>query len=147
MSDADQPTLEYFLETVNPGVPAGTMIAEICGRPLTGPPVTAATVTTPVISVPAVRDEGFRAVDHPLPALADGPSLDRAGVRTPARLGEPEGGEELPAAQRGEPALFLLLGAETVDAASSRAPTPAASVIATDESTRASSSMARQSAI
>ena len=37
---------------LNPGVPAGTMMAEIRRRPLTGCPVTAATVTRPVISVP-----------------------------------------------------------------------------------------------
>src|SRR5271170_7720494 len=52
VSDDDQPTFEYFFVTLSPGVPAGTMMAEICLRPLTGSPVTAATVTTPVTLVP-----------------------------------------------------------------------------------------------
>ena len=32
VSDAHQPTFEYFGATVNPAVPAGTTIAEISGR-------------------------------------------------------------------------------------------------------------------
>ena len=47
MSDADQPTFEYFLDTGTRGVPAGTIIAEIRRRPSTGSPVTAGTVTSP----------------------------------------------------------------------------------------------------
>ena len=52
MSEAFQPTLEYFFDTVKPGVPLGTMIAEISLRPSSRVPVTAVTVTRPVMSVP-----------------------------------------------------------------------------------------------
>ncbi len=33
VSEASQPTFEYFFDTVKPGVPAGTMMAEISLRP------------------------------------------------------------------------------------------------------------------
>ena len=52
MSEAFQPTLEYCVATVKPGVPDGTMIVEISGLPSCLRPVTAATVTRPVMSVP-----------------------------------------------------------------------------------------------
>jgi hypothetical protein len=52
VSEAHQPTLEYFFDTVKPGVPDGTMIDEISLRPSGVVPVTAATVTRPVMSVP-----------------------------------------------------------------------------------------------
>ena len=51
MSEAAHPTLEYFSDTVRPGVPAGTMIAEISLRPSRSP-VTAVTVIRSVIVVP-----------------------------------------------------------------------------------------------
>ncbi len=39
VSEADQPTLEYFLETVNPGVPDGTRIVVISGETRPAPSV------------------------------------------------------------------------------------------------------------
>ena len=59
MSDASQPTFEYFLETDIPGVPAGTTNAEISRRRPSGSPVTAATVTRLVMSVPALVMNAF----------------------------------------------------------------------------------------
>ena len=47
MSEALQPTLEYFGATRKPGVPAGTRMAEISRSP-----VSAVTVTRAVMSVP-----------------------------------------------------------------------------------------------
>jgi hypothetical protein len=52
VSEAAQPTLEYFAATVKPGVPAGTMIAEISLPPSGSCPVTAVIVTNAVTSVP-----------------------------------------------------------------------------------------------
>ena len=53
MSEAFQPTFEYLFETVSPGVPDGTRIAEISRRPPCAP-VSAVTVTSEVMSVPAL---------------------------------------------------------------------------------------------
>src|SRR5205807_850451 len=64
---------------------------------------------------PAVRDEGLRTVDDPLAALEAGRGLRLAGVVAAARLGEPERTEDLAAAHRDEPPLFLFLGAVAVD--------------------------------
>src|SRR5689334_23689974 len=52
VSEAHQPTFEYDGWTVKPGVPDGTMIAEISFEPSGLVPVTAVTVTRIVISVP-----------------------------------------------------------------------------------------------
>ena len=115
MSDDDQPTLEYFFETLSPGVPAGTMMAEICVRPLTGSPVTAATVTTPVMLVPEFVMKAL------VPLITQSPPSRRAVVRTapasepPPGSVNPKAARSSPAAQAGQPALFLLLGPETVE--------------------------------
>ena len=127
VSEAHQPTLEYSRPTVKPGVPAGTMMAEISGlsptaRPPARPPVRASTVTSEVMAVPAVGDEGLRSVDDPLPTRLPIPFTSRAVVRMPpgmsdpaAGLGQPERGQPLARAQLGQPPLPLLLGAEPVD--------------------------------
>ena len=52
VSEACQPSLSYAGSAVNPGVPAGTMMALISGRSSPPPPVRAVTVTTLVISEP-----------------------------------------------------------------------------------------------
>src|SRR5215218_2445648 len=52
VSEAFQPTFEYRWPTVNPGVPDGTRIAEICFLPSGFVAVTAVTVTSAVRSVP-----------------------------------------------------------------------------------------------
>src|SRR6516162_5768433 len=59
VSEAHQPTFEYFAETVNPGVPDGTRIVEISGLPSSRVPVTAATATNPVIDVPELVMNDF----------------------------------------------------------------------------------------
>ena len=57
MSEACQPSLSYAASTVNPSVPAGTMIVEISGFSAVEPvetrwPVRAVTVTSEVMSEP-----------------------------------------------------------------------------------------------
>src|SRR3712207_6225806 len=52
VSEAFQPTFEYRLPTLNPGVPDGMAIAEISLPPSGRVPVTAVTVTSSVRSVP-----------------------------------------------------------------------------------------------
>lgn len=74
MSDASHPTFEYFLDTVNPGVPDGTMMAEISGRPLSPRPVTAVTVTSPVMSVPELVMKAL------VPSMTHSPPSRRAVV-------------------------------------------------------------------
>src|SRR4029079_18647150 len=59
VSEAFQPTLEYFFDAVKPGVPAGTMIEEISFLPSAVVPVTAVTVTRPVMSVPEFVMKAF----------------------------------------------------------------------------------------
>ena len=87
VSDAFQPTFEYFGATVSPGVPDGTTIAEISLRPSAPVPVTAVTVTNDVMSVPELVMNALGAVDHPLVAVADGgrPRRRRRPTRRPAR--------------------------------------------------------------
>src|SRR5205823_4470642 len=62
-----------------------------------------------------VRDEGLRAVDHPLVSVENraGPWVTRVGAA--ARLGEAERGERLAGAQLRKPLLLLLRGAEPED--------------------------------
>ena len=52
MSDACQPSLSYAASATNPGVPVGTMIVEISGRPSAFSPVRAVTVTNEVMLEP-----------------------------------------------------------------------------------------------
>ena len=98
MSEAFQPTLEYFGATVKPGVPAGTMIEEISFAP----------------SVPGagdrgdgdqrgdvgagVGDERLGAVDHPLVAVEHARVVGVPPASEPrAGLGQPERAERLAA--------------------------------------------------
>ena len=106
MSDAAQPTLEYFSETVRPGVPAGTTIAEISLRPPRSP-VTAVTVMRSVIAVPELVMKLFA------PLITHSPPSSRAVVRVapasepPAGLGEPECAERLSRGEPGKPTRLL----------------------------------------
>ena len=61
VSDACHPIFRYEGSTVNPGVPAGTMIAVISRAA----PVRAVTVTSAVIGVPEFVMNAFDAVDAP----------------------------------------------------------------------------------
>ena len=91
MSDAGQPTFEYFGATVKPGVPAGTMMAEISGRPPSARPVTAVTVTSPVMSVPELVMNAL------VPLITHSPPSSRAVVRV-APASEPPPGSVRPKA-------------------------------------------------
>ena len=144
MSDDAQPTLEYFSETVSPGVPAGTMIAEISLRPPCTP-VTAVTVMRSVIAVPELVMKLFA------PLITHSPPSRRAVVAV-APASEPPPGSvrpnapsPAPAASRGsQRVLCSAVPKRAIGMAPSE--TAASSVIATDESTRASSSSATHSA-
>jgi hypothetical protein len=99
VSDADQPTLEYFLDTRRPGVPAGMMIAEISRRPATSrPPVIAVTVISDVISVPELV---MNALD---PLITHSSPSSRAVVRV-APASEPPPGSVRPNAPSFSPAV------------------------------------------
>ena len=146
MSEAFQPTFEYWAATVKPGVPDGTMIAEISGGRPAARPVTAVTVTRPVMSVPEL------VMKHLVPLITHSSPSRTAVVRVPpgvgaaAGLGEAERAEDLADAQARQP---LLASARSVPKrwiGIAPSETPASSVIATEESTRASSSSARHSA-
>ena len=147
MSEAFQPTLEYFFDTVKPGVPDGTMIDEISLRPSSSTPVTAVTVTRPVMSVPELVMKAL----VPLMTHSEPSSDSRAVVRV-APASEPPPGSVSPKAPSTWP--LHSLGSHCAFCSSvpkrkiGMAPsdTPASRVIATDESTRASSSSTRQSA-
>ena len=148
MSEAFQPTLEYFFETVNPGVPDGTMIAEISFLPSSVVPVTAVTVTRPVMSVPElVMNALVPLMTHSLPS-----SDSRAVVVVPpasepgAGLGQPERAEHRARSTAAAATRASAPRCRTGRSASRRARPPASSVMATDESTRASSSSAMQRA-
>ncbi len=143
MSDAFQPTFEYGAATVKPGVPDGTMIDEIRGRPSGLRPVTAVTVTRPVMSVPEL------VMKHLVPLTTHSfvASSRRAVVRVaPASL--PPSGSVRPNAPRISPEQSRGSHCRFCSSVPKRctgiAPseTPASRVIATDESTRASSSRA-----
>ena len=90
MSEAHQPTFEYFAETVNPGVPDGTRIVEISGLPSSRVPVTAATATTPVIDVPEL------VMNTLLPSITQSPPSSRARVRIAPATSEPPPGSVRP---------------------------------------------------
>ena len=145
MSDAAQPTLEYFSETVSPGVPAGTMIAEISLRPSRSP-VTAVTVMRSVIAVPELVMKLFA------PLITHSPPSRRAvvrggsGVGATAGLGEPECAERLPRRRAGGASASSAPRVPKRAIGMAPSETAASRVIATDESTRASSSSATQSA-
>ncbi len=99
MSDAHQPPFEYSGATVNPGVPDGTMIAEISrlapGPPW--PPVIASTVTSDVIEVPELVIKAFD------PSMTHCPSSSRAVVRMPPAMSEPPPGSVSPNAASRSP--------------------------------------------
>jgi hypothetical protein len=145
VSEADQPTLEYFFDTRNPGVPAGTTIAEISLRPSWPVPVIAVTVTIEVMSVPAL-------VMNALEPLITHSSPSRRAVVRVAPASEPPPGSVSPKAPSRSPAASagnhrrFCSGVPNRWSGMAPSETPASSVIATDESTRASSSSARQSA-
>ena len=104
-------------------------------------PVTAVIVTQPEISVPALVMNCLAPFDDPLAALELGAGLGVAGVRAGLGLGQPEGGELLPAQSWGSqssrcssvPQRWMGIVPSEVWAAI---------VIATEESTRVSSSTA-----
>ena len=100
MSEAFQPTFEYFGATVKPGVPAGTMIAEISRCRPARSPVTAVTVTSAVMSVPELVMNAFEPlITHSL-AVEAGGGAGGAGVGAAAGLGEAERAERLARRQR-----------------------------------------------
>src|SRR5450755_1253835 len=82
VSDAHQPTFEYSRLTVKPGVPAGTMIAEISVLSVGGPEI-ARTVTTEVIDVPELVMKDFE------PSITHSPPSRRAVVRIPPGMSDP----------------------------------------------------------
>ena len=132
--------MEYFGATRKPGVPAGTMIAEICRSP-----VSAVTVTSAVMSVPELVMNAFD------PLITHSPPSRRAVVRV-APASEPPPGSVRPNAPSFSPAAragsHRCFCASVPNRQIGMAPseTPASSVIATEESTRASSSRARHRA-
>ena len=145
VSEAFQPTLAYSGATSKPGVPDGTMIAEISGRPSARVPVTAVTVTSPVIAVPELVMNDFD------PLITQSSPSTTAVVRTlPAS--EPLPDSVRPKAPSISPAASLGSHVALCSSVPKRrigmAPrdTPASRVIAMDESTLASSSIATHSA-
>jgi hypothetical protein len=130
---------------VNPGVPAGTMIAEISLRPSGAVPVTAVTTTNEVMSVPEF-------VMNALAPLMTQRSPSRTAVVRVAPASDPPPGSVSPNAPSARPARRSGSHRSCCSGVPNRwigiapRPTPASRVIATDESTRASSSIARHSA-
>ena len=96
MSEAFQPTLEYFFDTVNPAVPAGTMIEEISLRPSAVSPVTAVTVTNVVMSVPEL------VMNDLVPLMTHSSPSSRAVVSVPP-ASEPAPGSVSPNAPSASP--------------------------------------------
>ncbi len=98
VSDAFHPTLEYGAATVKPGVPDGTMIAEMRGAPFSLRPVTAVTVTSSVMSVPEL------VMKHLEPLITHSPvaSSRTAVVRVPP-ASEPPSGSVSPNAPSASP--------------------------------------------
>ncbi len=145
VSEAHQPTFEYSGPTSSPAVPAGTMIEEISLR-LPEPPVIASTVITDVIDVPEFVMNAL------LPLTTHSSPSSRAVVRMPPRMSEPPPGSVSPnAASRSpwqsggsQPSRCSFDPYRKIGMAPR--PTAASSVIATEESTRASSCKARQNA-
>src|SRR5215472_9898214 len=98
VSDAAQPTLEYFFATVRPGVPDGTRIVEISGLLSLVVPVIAATAITPVMSVPEL------VMNDLLPSMTQCPSSRRAFVRMAPATSVPPPGSVSPNAASISPA-------------------------------------------
>jgi hypothetical protein len=121
------------------------MIAEISLRPSGFSPVTAVTVTNDVMSVPEF-------VMKALEPLMTQTSPSRTAVVRVAPASDPPPGSVRPNAPSARPASrsgsqrSFCSGVPNRWSGIAPRPTPASSVIATDESTRASSSIARQSA-
>ena len=89
---------------MNPGVPAGTMIAEISLPPSGRVPVIAVTVTSVVMSVPELVMNAFEPlITHSSPSRRAVVRV-RARVRAAARLGQPERAQRL-RRSAGQPAL------------------------------------------
>ena len=97
VSDADQPTFEYFGATVNPGVPDGTTMVEISGRRPAGRAVIAVTVTNDVMSVPEFVMNAF------VPSITQSSPSRRAVVRV-APASVPPPGSVRPNAPSARPA-------------------------------------------
>ena len=124
----------------------GTMIVEISLRPPCSSPVTAVTVTSEVMSVPELVMNDFVPLMTHSPPSTGARRAGRAGVGAAAGLGQAE--------RRRAPRRSTAAGATAASAprcrtgrsASRRGRPPASRVIATEESTRASSSRATQSA-
>ena len=124
------------------------MIDEISLRPSSSTPVTAVTVTSPVMSVPELVMNAL----VPLMTHSESPSSDSRAVVRVAPASDPPPGSVSPKAPSTSP--LHSLGSHCAFCSSvpkrkigiAPSDTPASSVIATDESTRASSSSTRQSA-
>ena len=115
VSEAFQPTLEYFFDTVRPGVPAGTMIVEMLLPPSSRVPVTAVTVMTAVMSVPElVMNALVPLITHSSPSRRAVVSVPPASEPAPGSV-SPNAPSDSPGAQRRQPRALLLLGAEPVD--------------------------------
>ena len=117
MSEAFQPTLEYFFDTVKPGVPHGTMIAEISFLPSSLGARDGGDGDQPGDVGAGVGDERLGAVDDPLGAVVGEPRV--VVVVPPAS--DPAPGSVSPKAPSTWPGTAaaatraLLLGAEPVD--------------------------------
>ena len=72
-----------------------------------------------VVRPQAVGDEGLGAVDHPLVAVALGGGADPGDVGAGARLGDPEGADQLALDGGDQVTLLLLLGARAGGSAAS----------------------------
>ena len=136
VSDAFQPSLWIGAEISYPGVPFGTTMFEISSS--SGQ---RGDRDAPGAWVPALVMNIFAPLTTQLPSRELGGRARRAGVRAGVGLGQPERGELLPLARSGSQRSLLLVGAEQVDRHRPER-VWAASVIATDESMRVSSSTA-----
>ena len=96
-----------------------------------------------------VGDERLLAVDHPLAGglVEHGLGAGAAGVAAAVGLGQPERAEGPPGAQVGQPRAAAAPRCRTGRSGWRRGPTPASSVMASDWSTRPSSSMATHSVV
>ncbi len=145
MSEACQPTFEYFLEVRKPSCGTGTMMLVSSGRPSARSPVRQSTVTRRVMSVPEFVMKAL------LPLMTHSAPSSSARVRgLPAS--EPPPGSVSPKAARDRPEQSSGSHSRFCSSLPKRntgiepSPTAASSVIATDESARASSSIARHRA-
>ena len=143
MSDACQPIFRYGGWTSMPGVPDGTTMVEISPGP-----VSAVMVTIDVIGVPELVMKAFS------PSITHSPVDSSSTARVlvpPASL--PASGSVSPKAPSARPAQrsgnqrSCWAGVPNLWIGLAPRPTPASSVIATDWSARASSSMAMHSPV